>query len=120
VLDDALRLGGRRMDAMAVQAPGGARFAIDYDRAEPGRYALGLSRRRLDHLLLERARAAGVEVVERAHVRDVIRDGDAVRGVGITVDGASALLRAPLVIGADGRHSAVTRALGLDRPPRWP
>ena len=29
-------------------------------------------------------------------------------------------LRAPLTIGADGRHGVVTRALRLDVPLRWP
>ena len=29
-------------------------------------------------------------------------------------------IRAPLIVGADGRHSVVARSLGLDTPLRWP
>ncbi|HEU0113752.1 MAG TPA: FAD-dependent monooxygenase, partial [Thermomicrobiales bacterium] len=111
VLDDARRLGAIRIEAMQVVAPGGVAFAIDYARAEPGEAALGLSRRRLDHLLLQRARAAGADVVERAHVRGLVHRAGVVAGVEATIDGARQTLCAPLVIGADGRHSAVTRAL---------
>ncbi|HEU5434507.1 MAG TPA: FAD-dependent monooxygenase, partial [Thermomicrobiales bacterium] len=120
VLDEARRLGASRIEAMAVVAPGGAAFAIDYERVEPGYVALGLSRRRLDHLLLEHARQAGAEVVERAHVRGVVQRDGAVSGVEATIGGARQTVRAPLIIGADGRHSAVTRSLGLDRQPPWP
>ncbi|HET7095502.1 MAG TPA: NAD(P)/FAD-dependent oxidoreductase, partial [Thermomicrobiales bacterium] len=120
VLDAAWRLGGSRIEAMEVVAPGGAAFAIDYARSAPGQVALGLSRWRLDHLLLRHAAAAGAEVIERAHVRGLVRNGSAACGVEATIGGARQTLRAPLVIGADGRHSAVTRALGLDRQPPWP
>jgi geranylgeranyl reductase family protein len=119
VLDDAARSGASRIDTMDVVAPGGVSFAIDYERAA-GQAALGLSRWRLDHLLLQRARDAGADVIEHAHVRGLVQSGGAVAGVEATVGGARQTLRAPLVIGADGRHSAVTRALGLDRQPPWP
>lgn len=120
VLDEALRLGARRMPGMVVHAPGGARFTADYARAEPGRAALGLSRYHLDHLLLERAKAAGVTVREHAHLRDMLRENGRVTGVIATIDGTSEVIRAPLVAGADGRNSAVARALGLAVPYRWP
>jgi geranylgeranyl reductase family protein len=120
VLDDALRLGARRMDGMLVHAPDGGRFLADYARAHPGGAALGLSRFHLDHLLLDRAQAAGVTVREQAHVRDVLRDNGRVAGVVATISGTSHEIRAPLVIGADGRNSAVARSLGLSAPLRWP
>jgi geranylgeranyl reductase family protein len=120
VLDDALALGARRMDGMRVHAPDGSQFLANYAMAEPGRAALGLSRYHLDNLLLDRARAAGVRVVERAHVREVLRDGERVTGVSATINGTREELRAPLVVGADGRNSAVARALDLQRPLRWP
>jgi flavin-dependent dehydrogenase len=120
VLGEAMGLGARRMDGMVVHAPDGGSFVAHYARVEPGRAALGISRYRLDHLLLERARAAGVTVRERAHVRDVVRDQGRVAGVAATVDGTEQEIRASLVIAADGRNSAVARALGLGAPLRWP
>jgi len=120
ILDEARRLGASRMEGMIVHAPGGSRFTAHYAKAEPGRAATGLSRIHLDNLLLERAKASGVTVVERAHVREVIRDGNRVSGVIATIDGTRQELRAPLIVGADGRNSVVARELGLSQPLRWP
>lgn len=117
---DLEALGAHRMEAMLIHAPGGHRFLADFGVAEPRGTALGLSRARLDSLLLNRAREAGVEVCEGAHVRDLLVANGSVQGVEGTIDGARVILRAPLTIGADGRHGIVSRALGLDIPLRWP
>ena len=117
---DLAALGAHRMEAMLIHAPGGQRFLADFAAAEPGGTALGLSRHRLDALLLDRARDAGVEVREGAHVRDVVVAGGRVRGVEATVNGVRESLHAPLTVGADGRHGAVARSLALDVPMRWP
>ena len=113
-------LGAHRMEAMLIHAPGGRRFLADFALAESGATALGLSRLRLDGLLLDRARAAGVEVHEGAHVRDVIVAGSRVLGIETTIEGVRETLRAPLTVGADGRHGIVARSLALDYPLRWP
>lgn len=120
VIDDARQRGASRMKGMVVHAPDGGRFVADYERAEAGRAALGLTRFQLDALLLDRARAAGVTVHERAHVRDILQTGGVVTGVVATIDGVREELRARLVVGADGRHSVVARSLGLSRPLTWP
>jgi menaquinone-9 beta-reductase len=117
---DLEALGAHRMEAMLIHAPGGRRYLADFAAAEPGGSALGLSRLRFDSLLLDRARAAGVEVWERAHVRNVMVAGRRVLGVEVTVAGGRETLRAPLTIGADGRNGIVARSLGLERPVRWP
>ncbi len=114
VLDDVMGAGADRMEAMIVHAPNGDRFTANYEKAEPGRAALGLSRYRLDHILLERAKAAGVEVMERAHVRSVIHEGGRPVGVEATIDGTRESIRSSLVVGADGHHSVVSRDLDLD------
>ncbi len=119
-LDEVIKAGAHQMEAMIVHAPSGARFAANFAKAEPGRAALGLSRYRLDHILLERAKAAGVDVRERAQVRHVTREDGHVVGVVATIDGARELIRAPLVVGADGHNSVVSRDLGLDVSYRWP
>src|SRR5215216_7966459 len=69
---DLENLGAHRMEAMLIHAPGGHRFLADFGVVEPGGTAIGLSRFRLDSLLLERAREAGVEVREGVHVRDIV------------------------------------------------
>jgi flavin-dependent dehydrogenase len=118
--EDLEALGAHRMEAVLIHAPGGHRFLADFGIAQPGGKAIGLSRFRLDSLLLDRAREAGVEVREGAHVRDILVVDGSVRGVESTIDGVRTILRAPLTIGADGRHGVVSRALGLDIPLRWP
>lgn len=117
---ELLAAGAHRMEAMLVHAPGGRRFLADFATAGAGRTALGLSRHTLDHLLLERAKATGVEVRERAPVRVVLREGTRVVGVEVSTGGVREQVRAPLVIGADGHSSIVARDLGLTVPLRWP
>jgi len=120
MLDEVIRAGAHRMEAMVVHSPNGQRFVADFPKAEAGRAALGLSRHRLDHLLLERAKDAGVDVREGARVRKVLREGGRIAGVEATIDGAHETIRASIVIGADGRNSVVVRELGLSVPIRWP
>jgi geranylgeranyl reductase family protein len=120
VRDEVIAAGAHQMEAMIVHAPNGSRFKANFAKAEPGRAALGLSRHRFDHLLLDRAQAAGVTIIERAHVRDVIREDGRVVGVIATINGTREELRAPLVIGADGHNSVVARELDLVVPLRWP
>ena len=104
-----------------VHAPDGHRFTADFGRAEPGRAALGLSRYCLDHLLLDRAQGrrrrrsrAGPRPRRHSRRRACRRcRGDDRRRI-------ATRLRAPLVIGADGRHSVVARSLGLEPALRWP
>ena len=113
-------LGAHRMEGMLIHAPGGHRFLADFGAAEPESAAIGLSRYRLDALLLDRARDAGVAVREGAHVRDVVVEDGRVRGIVAAIGGDRVTLRAPLTIGADGRHGVVSRMLALDVPLRWP
>lgn len=120
VIAEARALGAHRLEGMLIHTAGGRRFLADFAGAEPGRSALGLSRYQLDHLLLRRAEAAGACVVQGAHVREVLVEAGRVVGVAATIAGERAELRAPLTVGADGRHSVVARALGLAIPLRWP
>ena len=120
VLDEALRRGARRMEGMIIHAPDGGHFTANYEKTEPGRAALGLSRYHMDNLLLERAKAAGVSVCERAHVRDVLQESGRANGVAVTIDGTREELRAPIIVGADGRNSVIARGLGLERSLHWP
>ncbi|MDQ2655470.1 MAG: NAD(P)/FAD-dependent oxidoreductase [Chloroflexota bacterium] len=108
------------MQAMRVHAPGDRMFEATFRDVEPGHVALGITRHRLDDGLLQQAVAAGVEVRERAHVRDLVLDRGRVVGVQVTSGGVRETIRAPITIGADGHHSVVSRRLELDVPVRWP
>lgn len=108
------------MQAMRVHAPGDRVFHATFRDVEPGHIALGISRHRLDHLLLQRAATAGVEIRERAHVRDLVLNEGRVVGVEVSRGGVRETIHAPITIGADGHHSVVSRRLGLDVPVRWP
>lgn len=66
----------------------------------------------LDELLVAAAREAGAEVREGFGVDEVLTDGGRVVGIrGHRRDGAPVTERARVVVGADGRHSLVARAV---------
>jgi len=113
VLDQILALGPRRPVGMAVVSPDGTEVLGRYAGA-----ARGLSMRRLDldRVLLEGARRSGAVVLEGTRVAALQRPpGD---GFEVTVrrGAADEVLRARILVGADGRNSFVARRLGLRRP----
>jgi flavin-dependent dehydrogenase len=95
-------LKGRRLVAPLPDVPG------------VGREALGISRRVLDTALLERARRAGAECLERVEaVAPIVEDGR-VRGMRLRPVGAGSSgepARAAVTVAADGRRSFLVRAL---------
>lgn len=119
LLAAARAAGAVEFPGMRVVAPSGREVLLDF-AADAGRGALGISRRVLDALAVERCRALGVEVIEGARVREVIVDGARVAGVRARHHGETLELRAAVTVGADGHHSAVARLLELDAPVRWP
>lgn len=96
---------------MTLTAPDGTRFTGCYPE---GRLGFAVRRERLDHALLQAAREGGVEVRERVRVVEVRRAG---RAREVLCDGPSGTgaLGCRLVVGADGRDSAVARSLRLRR-----
>jgi len=95
---------------LTIQAFSACRFEFDGARTEtrwrrPASY--GILRREFDHYLLDRARAAGVDVREGARVTEVMQDADGVRVVS-----PHGTFTAPLVIGAGGHRCPVAQALG--------
>ena len=113
--------GGQPLRGMKIVAPDGTVIVGSYPTTGPWRshrdYALAIPRERLDHILVERARSLPVDVRERHRVTGLVREGRKVTGVHAQdADGRALELRARLVIGADGRASAVAAALGLLRP----
>lgn len=101
---------------MRITAPDGTRLQGVYGPAGAYRpyrgHALGVSRTVLDAVLADRLRALGVDFRECVRVTDVVRTKGDVAGV-LAADeaGATLAVRAPLVIGADGRASVVAHRL---------
>ncbi len=79
-------------------------------------------RLRLDAALLDAALAAGAQILDQSRVLGVLSEGERVSGVRFRNGGREHVARADLVVGADGRHSLVARAvnaeeyLGYDAP----
>jgi geranylgeranyl reductase family protein len=131
ILDDMgalreLETRGAWLRGMVVRAPNGVSARGDYAATHGFRAyreaGLAIRREFLDSVLLEIARSAGAEVMERARVTDLLRDSrGGVCGVRVLTDsGTVDDVRAPLIVGADGLRSVVARRLGLTRVALWP
>ena len=79
----------------------------------PGGGGLGIRRTALSRALLETARAAGVDVRDRTGLRSHRPTPEAVV---LETDGEE--LTASILVAADGLHSPLRHAAGLDAPPR--
>jgi flavin-dependent dehydrogenase len=113
------------LTGMVVHAPSGARIHGEFVARHGFRgfrdKGLGVRREILDAVLLQRARDAGVTVIEEAKVDTLVHDHTgAVTGVEVRTAEGTHLINASLVIGADGLRSVVARRLGLAQQSRWP
>jgi menaquinone-9 beta-reductase len=78
-----------------------------------------MERARLDAILLDAARDAGVNVRTGARVTELLRSRQKVTGVTATIDGEAARIPADITIGADGLRSRLARRLNAHaRRPR--
>jgi menaquinone-9 beta-reductase len=128
VLQTVLAQDARPLRGMRILAPDGTLLIGDYPGAD-GRSdrpcALSVRRRILDHVLVARARAAGVTVREGVRAIDLLREGRQVTGIVVESleagrrVGPPERLPARLVVAADGRASVVVQRLGLRRPHAW-
>ena len=69
----------------------------------------------LDPILAEAAAQAGADVRTGARVTGLLQDDGRIAGVRFEQAGRESEIRARLVVGADGRHSAVARLVGARR-----
>lgn len=109
------RLPHRKAYSMTLQTDDATVPLADLSRL-PGRYNYIAFVPQWDFLNLVTAAAKRYptfRLVMNAEVYDVIREGDAVRGVRYRDAGGEHELRAALTVAADGRHSDVRRAAGL-------
>ena len=117
---------GALLSGIAVRSPDGTVALGDYRAAHGFRafrdYGVSLRRELLDVALLESARRAGADVLERTQAIGLLRHPSGAT-CGVTVrddDGRSRELRARAVVGADGLRSLIARQLGLARAWPWP
>ena len=107
---------------MTVTGPGGSAVTADYPHRLTG---LAITRRHLDAILVDAAAGGGVRFDAGVAAVAPVMSADGVRVEGIRTArcGVQEVLRAPIVIAADGRASRIGAALGLTRfapaPRRW-
>ncbi|PIQ97935.1 MAG: geranylgeranyl reductase [Nitrospinae bacterium CG11_big_fil_rev_8_21_14_0_20_56_8] len=109
-----------RLRGVAVSSYETVGIAVDYPD-HPGLASpvtsLSFPRRGFDHLLIQRARERGIEVMEGFKVTDFIFDNNLIAGVrGRDEANASFDFRSRMVIDAGGRNAIAVRRLGLKRP----
>lgn len=119
VLEAVERRGGHPIRGTTVHAPRGSSLTGIFARAGHAPFrdtGLSVARRLLDQALVDAARRAGADLLERTAVQAVLRDGAAVTGLLVRdAAGKPRELRARLTIGADGLRSLVALALGPRR-----
>jgi flavin-dependent dehydrogenase len=87
-------------------------LAGDLPAVGAARYAYAPRRTRLDKMLVDAAAESGAEVREGFTVSDILFDGDRVEGIrGRGKSGSAVVEKAAVVIGADGVHSLLARAV---------
>lgn len=114
--DELAASGSHAIRRVRLSTPRGR--VLEADVAGPdGRPGLGLSRSTLDDLLVRRARASGAELFEACRVSGPVVEEGRVVGLRLRPAGAigSVVVRAVVVVAADGRHSALVRQTGVTR-----
>jgi len=114
LLQDLLGCGAARIRQARLHALSGAAFDASLPDCE-AQCGLGVSRALLDETLVQRARSAGARILLGARLSGL---APAPRGwhARFLLDGAEREVRAEVVLGADGRNSAVARHAGLHGP----
>lgn len=91
--------------------------AEDFERNQTRPYSTNPSLTR--QILLEAAQATHtVEVRRGVEVKELLREGEKIRGVRVAAGGDTLVWRSPLVVGDDGSHSRVREAMGVHLKPR--
>jgi menaquinone-9 beta-reductase len=115
--------GARPLHGMLIHTAGGRTLRATYpDRTQPEGappQALSIPRTLLDPLLLDLAVKSGATFQPSFQVSDLLWQDGRVTGVHGRQGGARVTYGAPLVVGADGRHSVVARRIGAMRHHPW-
>jgi flavin-dependent dehydrogenase len=111
ILDRCLAAGAQKITWLNLVPSNGPAFVkriAELSGCSP--IAMGLSRARLDQILLQRAREAGAICLEGMAVKRVIIEGGLPRGVEALSlkEGKSCTFESPLIVDASGRNSRLT------------
>ncbi|HET6837636.1 MAG TPA: NAD(P)/FAD-dependent oxidoreductase [Gemmatimonadales bacterium] len=116
VLEALEKAGAFPLEGMKVVGPRGATAHGRFAAAGGAPYrsvGLSISRRILDHELLDSARAAGATILERTCIEELLYEQGTVAGAVARGPGSERrCLRARLTVGADGLRSVVARRIG--------
>ncbi len=118
-LAQAERNGGHPIRGTTVHAPRGSSLTGLFARAGHAPFretGLSVTRRILDQALVDAARRAGAEIVERTTVQGVLQQDGAIAGLAVrNQGGVTREIRGRLTIGADGLRSLLARGFGSRR-----
>jgi len=115
VIEQMTAAGGTALSETVFYSRYGKSLAVPSEWFKSGAKALGLSRREMDHQLLERAKNVGVTVLEESHASLLVSEGREVRGVRVKTGEISRDYEAIVTIDATGRTRSLARHLD---PPR--
>jgi geranylgeranyl reductase family protein len=117
VSQDVLACPHNQISAFRITTADGAEAFSAIPVETERRFGLGLRRFHLDHVLLQRAKQAGVSVNEGVKVTGIEKKSPGWQ-LGMDRHNERFSIRAKLLVGADGRNSLVARHLGvaLERP----
>ena len=124
IVEQLERSGAAPLEGMRVTGVEGASAHGVFARARPRPFrptGLSVSRKILDHTLVDLARSAGARVAERTSVEELLYEGGGITGAVVRDgEGRRYPVRARLTIGADGLRSVVARRMGrrTHRRPR--
>jgi flavin-dependent dehydrogenase len=111
VLDQVLSSSAQRISELRLVAPSGRSLTTNIAAVSPGgKWALSLSRSRLDGILFDRAKQSGAVCLEGMAVKRCLFERGLARGVECLSlpGGETSLFEAPLVIDASGRNSRLS------------
>lgn len=110
VLDEMLSAGGDRVHKTIFYETGGRKISVPSRWFDDGGFALSLSRARMDEILLNAARHAGVTVLEETSVTGLLKENGSVRGVKIRDrSGKTHEIEAAMTVDATGRARVLSR-----------
>jgi flavin-dependent dehydrogenase len=119
--EQMLAAGGASLSQTVFYSRRGHSVTVPSEWFKSGTNALGLSRSEMDQKLLERAKSAGVVVIEESHASGLIRERGQVRGIRVKPahmngDTVSDDYRALVTIDATGRTRSLARHLDQETP----
>jgi flavin-dependent dehydrogenase len=118
VMNEMSVAGGASVAETVFYSRRGNSVAVPSEWFKPGTQALGLSRSEMDRLLLERAKSAGVVVLEETHASRLLCERAEVRGIRVKTGDATQDFEALITIDATGRTRSLARHLDAPRANR--